>query len=94
MHISQLRKEGRVKEVSEVVKRGQRVKVKVLGITGSKISLSMKVCSFNPSMFPFHLMPTLQDVDQRTGEDLNPVLNKMLVGGQVQDGSSARNPDR
>ena len=43
MHISQLRKEGRVKEVSEVVRRGQRVKVKVLGITGNKMSLSMKV---------------------------------------------------
>lgn len=35
-----------------------------------------------------------QDVDQVSGEDLNPVLNKMLVGGQVQEGSSARNPDR
>lgn len=43
MHISQLRKEGRVKEVSEVVRRNQRVKVKVLGITGNKMSLSMKV---------------------------------------------------
>lgn len=44
VHISQLRKEGRVKDVSDVVRRAQRVKVKVLGITGSKISLSMKVC--------------------------------------------------
>ena len=43
VHISQLRREGRIKEVSEVVKRGQRVKVKVLSITGSKLSLSMKV---------------------------------------------------
>ena len=43
VHISQLRKEGRVKDVSDVVRRGQRVKVKVLGITGSKMSLSMKV---------------------------------------------------
>lgn len=45
VHISQLRREGRIKEVSEVVKRGQRVKVKVLSITGSKLSLSMKVHS-------------------------------------------------
>ena len=43
VHISQLRREGRVKEVGEVVKRGQRVKIKVLSITGSKMSLSMKV---------------------------------------------------
>ncbi len=43
VHISQLRREGRVKEVSEVVRKGQRVKVKVLGITGGKMSLSMKV---------------------------------------------------
>ena len=43
VHVSHLRREGRVKEVSEVVKRGDRVKVKVLSITGSKLSLSMKV---------------------------------------------------
>ncbi len=43
VHISQLRRDGRVKEVSEVVRKGQRVKVKVLGITGGKMSLSMKV---------------------------------------------------
>ena len=43
VHISQLRREGRIKDVSEVIKRGQRVKVKVLSITGSKMSLSMKV---------------------------------------------------
>lgn len=43
VHISQLRREGRIKEVSEVVQKGQKVKVKVLSITGSKISLSMKV---------------------------------------------------
>ncbi len=43
VHVSQLRQEGRVKDVNDVVKRGQRVKVKLLGITGSKMSLSMKV---------------------------------------------------
>ena len=39
----QLRREGRVANVSDVVHRGQRVKVKVLSMTGNKISLSMKV---------------------------------------------------
>ncbi|CAB3364061.1 Hypothetical predicted protein [Cloeon dipterum] len=42
VHISQLRKEGRVSEASEVVQRGQKVKVKVLTFTGQKVSLSMK----------------------------------------------------
>ena len=44
--IAQLRAEGRVKDVGDVVKRGQKVKVKVLSVTGSKLSLSMKVCPF------------------------------------------------
>jgi len=61
VHISQLRREGRVNNVEEVVSRGDSVKVKVLA-TGIKISLSMK------------------DVDQQTGEDLNPTANR-VVGG-------------
>ena len=40
---SQLRREGRVASVGDVVQRGQRVKVKVLSMAGSKISLSIKV---------------------------------------------------
>ena len=46
VHISQLRQEGRVRDVGEVVKRGQRVKVKILSVTGAKMSLSMKVQNF------------------------------------------------
>ncbi|KAF7286144.1 hypothetical protein GWI33_007392 [Rhynchophorus ferrugineus] len=42
VHISQLRAEGRVTQVSEVVSRGGKVKVKVLSVTGQKVSLSMK----------------------------------------------------
>lgn len=42
VHISQLRREGRVTNVSDVVSRGQKVKVKVLSFTGQKTSLSMK----------------------------------------------------
>uniref|UniRef100_T1IJK0 RNA helicase n=1 Tax=Strigamia maritima TaxID=126957 RepID=T1IJK0_STRMM len=57
VYISQLRREGKVTSVSDVVQRGQRVKVKVLSINGQKTSLSMK------------------DVDQDSGEDLNPVLS-------------------
>ena len=43
VHISQLRIDGRIKDVSDVVKRGDKVMVKVLSITGTKLSLSMKV---------------------------------------------------
>ncbi|XP_055387520.1 ATP-dependent RNA helicase DHX8 [Condylostylus longicornis] len=42
VHISQLRSEGRVSDVNEVVNRGNSVKVKVLSIVGQKVSLSMK----------------------------------------------------
>lgn len=40
---SQLRREGRVANVSDVVHRGERVRVKVLSMPGDKISLSIKV---------------------------------------------------
>ena len=42
VHISQLRREGRVNSVEEVVSRGDRVKVKVVDITGSRMGLSIK----------------------------------------------------
>lgn len=42
VHISELRSEGRVLSVSDVVKRGQRCKVKVLAISGKKLSLTLK----------------------------------------------------
>lgn len=51
MHISELRREGRVANVADVVSKGQRVKVKVLSFTGTKTSLSMKVGEIS-SQFP------------------------------------------
>ncbi|KAJ7313397.1 hypothetical protein JRQ81_004728 [Phrynocephalus forsythii] len=74
VHISELRREGRVANVADVVSKGQRVKVKVLSFTGSKTSLSMK------------------DVDQETGEDLNPNRRRNLVGEAEE--TAMRNPDR
>lgn len=75
-HISQLRREGRVNQVSEVITRGQQAKVKVLSFAGQKISLSIK------------------DVDQETGEDLNPALNKSSMEDGFEDMNEMRNPDR
>lgn len=43
VHISELRKEGRIANVADVVTKGQKVLVKVLSVTGTKASLSMKV---------------------------------------------------
>ncbi|XP_075950221.1 ATP-dependent RNA helicase DHX8-like [Anarhichas minor] len=72
VHISELRKEGRIANVADVVTKGQKVKVKVLSFTGTKASLSMK------------------DVDQETGEDLNPNRRRNLDTGD----EAMRNPDR
>ena len=77
VHISQLRREGRVTNVEEVVTRGDTVKVKVLSTSGGKTSLSMK------------------DVDQITGEDLNPTANKAVTqGGSRDDDLRMMNPER
>ncbi|XP_037135101.1 ATP-dependent RNA helicase DHX8 isoform X2 [Syngnathus acus] len=74
VHISELRREGRVANVADVVSKGQRVKIKVLSFTGSKTSLSMK------------------DVDQETGEDLNP-NRRRNVGPDGSEEVNMRNPD-
>ncbi|XP_062299033.1 ATP-dependent RNA helicase DHX8-like [Scomber scombrus] len=74
VHISELRKEGRIANVADVVTKGQKVKVKVLSFTGTKASLSMK------------------DVDQDTGEDLNPNRRRNLDTGVGDE--AMRNPDR
>ena len=73
MHVSQLRREGRVNNVADVVQRGQRVRVKILNIVGTKISLSLK------------------DVDQNTGEDLNPASKRATGANTLPVG---RNPER
>ncbi|XP_049615343.1 ATP-dependent RNA helicase DHX8 [Syngnathus scovelli] len=75
VHVSELRKEGRIADVSYVVSRGQKVKVKVLSMTGTKASLSMK------------------DVDQETGEDLNPNRRRNFETGAGGGDNDLRNPD-
>ena len=79
-----LRKEGRVSLVSDVVTRHQKLKVKCIHFTGTKVGLSIK------------------DVDQKTGEDLNPQHTKRLLTQQQSNtdetshgnAAEARNPDR
>ncbi|XP_065370268.1 ATP-dependent RNA helicase DHX8 [Calliphora vicina] len=72
VHISQLRSEGRVTDVTEVVNRNSNVKVKVMSVAGQKVSLSMK------------------EVDQDTGQDLNPLSHAPPPDSELMD----RNPDR
>merc|ERR1711953_317456 len=60
-HISELRANARVNDVTEVVKKFQKVKVKVLSFSGTRTSLSLK------------------DVNQETGEDLNPGRSGRLM---------------
>ena len=76
VHISQLRREGRVQSVEEVVKRNQMVKVKVLSMGAGKIGLSMK------------------EVDQDTGEDLNPSTDSTEVDNIGGREDYFKNPDR
>ncbi|GJQ85215.1 hypothetical protein Trydic_g13056 [Trypoxylus dichotomus] len=69
VHISQLRAEGRVTNVSEVVSRGNKVKVKILSVTGQKVSLSMKdVCQ----MTGRDLNPLSHAPAEREDKDRNP----------------------
>jgi ATP-dependent RNA helicase DHX8/PRP22 len=42
VHVSQLKASGKVLNPAEVVRRGQAVKVKVISVTGQRISLTMK----------------------------------------------------
>ncbi|KAJ8927443.1 hypothetical protein NQ314_020113 [Rhamnusium bicolor] len=79
VHISQLRAEGRVTNVSEVVSRGNKVKVKVLSVTGQKVSLSMKdVCQMTGK----DLNPLSHDTAEREDKDRNPdrpIINSTSV---------------
>uniref|UniRef100_A0A1I8G6H1 RNA helicase n=1 Tax=Macrostomum lignano TaxID=282301 RepID=A0A1I8G6H1_9PLAT len=76
VHISNLRREGRVNAVADVVKARQPVKVKCLSYAGTRIGLSMR------------------DVDQETGEDLNPTKPADSGPGGEDGIDRLRNPDR
>jgi len=78
VHLSNLREEGRVTNVNDVVQRHQRVKVKVIGINGTKLSLSMKEADqFNgKDLNPLNTRRLKGELDAR------------------QAAESTRNPDR
>lgn len=82
VHISQLRREGRVNTVEEVVSRGQRVRVKILSITGGKMSLSMKDVD----------QDTGEDLNE--GANVKPDPRDFLTGANREIDLSSKNPDR
>ena len=53
----------------------------------------MCVLWFLTSFFSVCVCVCIQDVDQISGRDLNPVVNRMLAGGEVKE-TNTRNPDR
>ena len=89
VHISNLREEGRVSVVADVVQRHQKVKVKVLSCSGTKVSLSMK----DVDQF------TGKDLNPQNTKRLKQAASSEAAtssgrGGQSSFMDAARNPDR
>ena len=82
VHISNLRKEGRVSLVSDVVSRHQKVKVTCISFTGTKVGLSMKDVDqkSGEDQNPQH---TKRLLTQQSGQKSDSL-----------DNNEARNPDR
>ncbi|TNN05335.1 ATP-dependent RNA helicase DHX8 [Schistosoma japonicum] len=90
VHISQLRQEGRVASVSDVVSRNQKVWVKVISFTGTRTGLSMREVNqetgadLNPSRLPER---KINNPDESSGKDKIRLVDEEDIDG-------VRNPDR
>lgn len=82
VHVAQIQN-GMVKDVKSAVKRGQRVKVKVISITGTKIALSMKEVDqeTGKDLFPERSKETLARL---SSEMRNPSRPSGAVDSQLQ----------
>lgn len=87
VHISQLRSEGRVADVNEVVSRGNNVKVKVMSITGQKVSLSMKEVDqlTGRDLNPLSHKPMEDDVSARNPDRPIAPISMLSLPGNVDD---------
>lgn len=87
VHISQLRSEGRVSDVNEVVSRGSMVKVKVMSITGQKVSLSMKEVDqlTGSDLNPLSHQPVEDDVSARNPDRPIAPISMLSLPGNVDD---------
>lgn len=93
VHISQLRAEGRVGDVNEVVARGDSVKVKVMSITGQKVSLSMKEVDqlTGNDLNPLSHRPQDHDMEARNPDrPVAPISMLSLPGNADDDDDVAR----
>lgn len=69
VHIAQVQ-QGMVRDLKQIIKRGQRVKVKVISITGTKMALSMKEVDQVTGM---DLLPQRSTINTKVTDDLrNP----------------------
>ena len=81
-----------MKKVSDVVKKGQHVKVKVLSVSGSKLSLSIRVSGKGmKTSQQYCLVPRM--LTRLQGGDLNPTVNRMLATARGDESTVARNPE-
>lgn len=83
VHVSEIRREGRVANVADVVTRGQKVYVKVLSYTGSKMSLSIRDADqangddLNPNRGKYR--KTEDKVDTSRNPDRPATLPRLIV---------------
>lgn len=87
VHISQLRSEGRVADVNEVVSRGNNVKVKVMSMTGQKVSLSMKEVDqlTGRDLNPLSHKPVEDDVSARNPDRPVGSMSMLALPGNPDD---------
>ncbi|XP_044733103.1 ATP-dependent RNA helicase DHX8 isoform X2 [Chrysoperla carnea] len=90
VHISQLRAEGRVINVSDVVSRGMKVKVKIISVAGQKVSLSMKdVCQetgrdLNPASHA-HLRVADENIGRNPDRPQGSTASMLRLPGPIDD---------
>lgn len=87
VHISQLRSEGRVADVNDVVSRGSNVKVKVVSITGQKVSLSMKEVDqlTGGDLNPLSHRPADEEMGARNPDRPVGAISMLSLPGNVDD---------
>lgn len=87
VHISQLRSEGRVSDVNEVVSRGDSVKVKVMSMTGQKVSLSMREVDqlTGKDLNPLSHRPQDDDMGARNPDRPIAPISMLSLPGNVDD---------
>ncbi|KAF6209908.1 hypothetical protein GE061_015662 [Apolygus lucorum] len=90
VHISQLRREGRVTSVSDVVNRGMKVMVKVLSVAGQKVSLSMKDVDQDSGR---DLNPSVSASDIKREEEISMMRNPDRPTSLLDLGSFDDNDD-